>query len=84
MIYCIFYIIYGIYVFNVDHMLHCGVVAGSDGGDCWASEPFQHILYNGLQAVASETSKQPAIDLEKLISSACPYYKDVCGLRWRP
>ena len=62
-------------------MLHCGVLAGADGGDCWASEPLQHVMYKGLQAVASETLKEPSIDLDKLLTRCCPHYKELYGLR---
>ena len=65
-------------------MNHCGVLPGVDGSVAYASEPLQHIMYKGYAAVGGGASiKNPGEDLMKLLCAALPYYKDLCGIRWR-
>lgn len=65
-------------------MLHCGFGGGKDSGECWTSAPLQNVMYKGAHAVASDTLKQPTLDLERSLATDCPFHKDLCGLRWRP
>ena len=60
---------------SVDHMLHWGFGGGKHSGECWGSAPLQLVMYKGAHAVASDTLKQPALDLERLLATACPFKK---------